>query len=259
MQQTSDGLPLPRRYAAILALSLGTSVVATDGVIINVALPTIARDLGVAPSSAVLLVTVYQLALVMLLLPFSALGARIGLRRLYQYGQLVFAVATVLCFFARSLPFLLVVRTIQALGAAATLSVSTALIRSVYPSTQLGRGMAINNVVVSSATALAPTLAGLVLLVAPWPWLFAVATPLAFFSLWLGKQSLPEPQPLKEPYDVLGALLCALTFGLIIAGLESTVHGDSPVVSLAKKYTGHCLREISSSALSRASSSVAHS
>jgi DHA2 family multidrug resistance protein-like MFS transporter len=110
--------------------------------------------------------------------------------------------------------------------------VSSALIRSIYPSTQLGRGLALNSVVVSVATAFAPSLGGLILAVAPWPWLFAVAAPFGLLSMWLGWRSLPEPSLIKEPYDVLAAVLCALTFGLIISGLESTVHGDSPVVSL---------------------------
>jgi DHA2 family multidrug resistance protein-like MFS transporter len=228
-----DGLPTPRRYLAIITVCLGTALAVIDGAIVHVALPTIARDLGVANSSAVLIVTVYQLVLVMTLLPFSALGSRIGLRRLYQYGQLAFTVATVLCFFVKSLPFLLVVRAIQALGAAAALSVSSALVRSIYPAAQLGRGMGVNSVVVSISAALAPTLGGLILAVAPWPWLFAAAAPLGVLSLILGQRVLPEPVRRDEPYDVLGAVLCALTFGLTIAGLESLVHGDSPVVSLA--------------------------
>lgn len=228
-----DGLPPPRRYFAILAVSLGTALVVIDSSIVSVALPTLARDLQVTPSSAVLVVTVYQLVLVMTLLPFSALGSRIGLRRMYQYGQLTFAIASLLCFFAKSLPFLLVVRAIQALGAAAALSVSSALIRSIYPAKQLGRGLGINNIVVSSSGAAAPTLGGLILAFAPWPWLFAAAAPLALLSIFIGRNNLPEPPREREPYDVLAALLCALTFGLVIAGLESAVHGDSPVVSLA--------------------------
>lgn len=136
-----------------------------------------------------------------------------------------------LFFFAKSLPFLLVARAIQALAAAAALSVSSALIRSTYPARQLGRGMGINSIVVASSGALAPTLGGLVLSVANWPWVFAAAAPLALTSLWLGRYALPESRRNVEPYDVLAALLCALTFGLVISGLESAVHGDSPVVS----------------------------
>lgn len=228
----NDGLPLPRRYLAILAVSAGTALVVIDSAIATVALPTIARDLKVDSSAAVLVVTVYQLVLVMTLLPFSTLGDRLGHRRLYQYGQIVFAVASALCFFANSLPFLLVVRAVQAVGAAAALSVSSALVRSIYPSNQLGRGLGVSSVVVSSSAALAPTLGGLILSVGSWPWVFAAATPFAIVSLMIGRW-LPDPEPRAESFDLLGAVLCAATFGLIISGLESAVHGDSPVVSLA--------------------------
>jgi DHA2 family multidrug resistance protein-like MFS transporter len=228
-----DGLPTPRRYLAILALVFGTALVVVDGTIVTVALPTLAHDLRVDASAAVLVVTVYQLVLVMTLLPFSALGSRIGLRRLYQIGQLMFLVSTILCFFARSLSLLLLLRAMQALGGAASLSVSSALIRSIYPARQLGRGLGINNVVVSSAGAIAPTLGGLVLSVGSWPWIFAAAAPLGLLSLLLGRRALPEPKPHDEPYDVFGAVLCALTFGLIIAGLESAVRGNPPLVATA--------------------------
>jgi DHA2 family multidrug resistance protein-like MFS transporter len=176
---------------------------------------------------------VYQLVLVMTLLPFSALGARIGLRRLYQYGQLTFCIGSVLCFFTKSLPFLLITRAAQSLGAAAALSVSSALIRSIYPHSRLGRGLALNNIIVSSSAAIAPTLGGLLLSFASWPWIFAASFPFALFSIWIGRRSLPDPVRRHDPYDVLAALLCALTFGLVIGGLESAVHGDSPIVSLA--------------------------
>ena len=228
-----DGLPTPRRYLAILAISCGTALAVIDGSVVTVALPTLAHDLGVHGSTAVLVVTVYQLVLVMTLLPFSALGSRIGLRRLYQYGQLAFLVATVLCFLARNLPFLLLVRAIQALGAAAALSVSSALIRSIYPARQLGRGLGIGNVVVSSSITFAPTLGGLVLSVASWPWIFAAASPLALLSLLIGRRALPEPLPRDDPYDVRAALLCALTFGLIISGLETAVHGGPTLIAAA--------------------------
>ena len=233
-----DGLPTPRRYLAIVAVSFGTALAVLDGSIVGVALPTLARDLRVPAASAVSIVTLYQLALIMTLLPFSALGVRIGLRRLYQYGQILFAVATLLCFFAHSLPFLIVVRVLQALGAAAALSVASAMLRSIYPARQLGSGLGINNIVVSISGALAPTLGGLILSFASWRWMFASALPLAILSLLLGRRSLPEPERRDEPYDVLGALLCALTFGLCFAGLEGLLHGDSPVIAVAVLLAG---------------------
>jgi len=207
--------------------------VVIDGAIATVALPTIARDLHVDGSEAVLVVTVYQLVLVMTMLPLSALGDRVGLKRLYQGGQLLFTIATILCFFAKSLPFLLVVRALQALGAGGVLSVMSAMIRSIYPADQLGRGLGINSVTVSIAGALAPTAGGLILAVAPWPWVFAAAAPFGILSLWLGRSALPDIPPRPGGYNLAGAVLNMVTFGLVIAGLEALVHGRSPVVSLA--------------------------
>ena len=227
-----DGLPLPRRYLAIAAMSFGSALVVIDGGVANVALPTIARDLHVDHSAVVSIVTVYQVMLVMLMLPFAGLGERIGLKRTYQAGQSIFTIATILCFFAKSLPFLLVVRAVQALGAAGVLSVASALIRQIYPAKQLGRGLGINSVVVSSSAAAAPTLGGLVLSVAPWPWVFASAVPFAIASLALGR-AIPAPEPGQSHFDVPGAIMCAAMFGLVIGGLESLVNGDSPVVSCA--------------------------
>ncbi|WP_375382872.1 MFS transporter [uncultured Sphingomonas sp.] len=227
-----DGLPLPRRYLAIAALSFGTALVIIDGGVANVALPTIAHDLHVESSAVVSIVTIYQLTLVMLMLPFAGLGERIGLKRMYQLGQTIFTIATLLCFFAKSLPFLLVVRAAQAIGAAGTLGVAAALIRQTYPARQLGRGLGVNSVIVASSAAAAPTLGGVILGVAPWPWVFASAIPFAIASLLLGR-ALPNPSPRDQRFDVVGAVLCAAMFGLVIGGLESAVHGDSPVVSAA--------------------------
>jgi DHA2 family multidrug resistance protein-like MFS transporter len=221
-----------RSIAGIAGLSFGTALVVLDGGIANVALPTIARDLGTDGSAAVLIVTVYQLVLVMALLPLSAVGDRIGMRRLYLGGLVVFAAASLLAFFANSLPFLLVVRMLQALGAGATLSVTSAMLRSLYTARRLGRGLGFNSIVVSSAAALAPTAGGIILGFARWPWLFATAAPLALLALGLGR-FLPDPPPNAEPFDFTGALLSATTFGLVIGGLESGVHRGSPVVSMA--------------------------
>jgi len=181
----------------------------------------------------VLVVTIYQLMMVMLLLPFSALGDRIGIKRFYQAGQLVFTIATVLCFFAKSLPFLLVVRALQAIGAAAVQSVMSAMIRAIYPVDRLGRGLGLNGVVVSVAGAIAPSVGGMIISYLSWPWVFAVGAPFGILSLILGRTTLPDIPAHRGGYNLLGAVLSVLSFGLLIAGLEALVHGNSPVVSLA--------------------------
>lgn len=131
-----------------------------DGALPNVALPTIAQELNIDSASAIMLVSVTQLVLVMALLPMSALGGRIGLRKLYQLGLCLFLASALLCFYAPNFPLLLAARALQALGAAAALSVATALLRSIYPTSRLGRGIGINTVIVASSGGIAPILGG---------------------------------------------------------------------------------------------------
>jgi DHA2 family multidrug resistance protein-like MFS transporter len=185
-------LPKPRIYVAVAAVSCGTLVTSIDGTIATIALPTLSRDLHVQPSAAVLVVTVYNLILMMTLLPFSALGQRVGLRKSYNYGLSMFAVATGFCFFAHSLFFLVLVRALQAVGCAAASSVSSAQIRNIYTLSRLGRGLSLNTVIAASASSLAPTVGGAILGVASWPWLFAAVAPFALLAVLLGHKSLPE-------------------------------------------------------------------
>ncbi|GAA0280559.1 MFS transporter [Alteraurantiacibacter aestuarii] len=228
MTDEHHGLPKPRRWWAIIAISFGTSLLVLDGAIANVALPTIARDLGVTNSVVTNVVTVYQLVLVMLLLPFSSLGDRMGHRRLYQYGQGVFMAASALCLFADSFAVLLVLRAVQAVGAAMALSVSAAMLRQIYPAKNLGAGLGVNSVIVASSAALAPTLGGYIVGNAHWQLVFVAAVPLAIISLLLGR-ALPEPEPREGRLQWISASWSAVTMLLVIGGLQLGTHGNAPI------------------------------
>lgn len=221
-----DGLPQPRRAWAIAAISFGTALLVIDGAIANVALPTIARDLGVGNAMVTNVVTAYQLVLVMVLLPFASLGDRIGHRKLYQIGQVLFMAASALCLFADSLAGLLVLRALQAMGAGMALSVSAAMVRQIYPARKLGTGMGVNSVTVASSAALAPTLGGYIVAHAPWEWVFVAAAPLAIVSLLMGR-ALPEPRPMQREAQWLSGLWSALTMLLLIGGMQVATHGDA--------------------------------
>ena len=223
-----DGLPGSRRWGAIAAICFGTALLVIDGSIANVALPTIARDLGVTNSVVTNVVTVYQLVLVMLLLPFSSLGDRIGHRRLYQRGQALFLVTSALCLFVTDFAVLLLLRAIQAVGAAMALSVSAAMLRQIYPSNKLGTGMGINSVIVASSAALAPTMGGYIVGHLPWQFVFFAPAPLAIVSLLLGRW-LPEPEPQPRKPERLSGVWSALTMLLVIGGLQLATHGDAVI------------------------------
>jgi DHA2 family multidrug resistance protein-like MFS transporter len=232
-----DGLPLPRRYWAIVAISFGTALFVIDGAIANVAMPTIARELDVSNAAVTNVVTVYQLVLVMVLLPFSNIGDRIGLRRLYQMGQVVFLLASAVVLLIDNFPLLLVARAGQALGAGMALSVSAAILREIYPARSLGSGMGINSVVVASSSALAPTLGGWIVAHFEWHWVFVAAVPAALISLLLGR-SLPEPVKVEREHEVLSGVWSAITVLLLIGGIQIATHGGTLVPGLALSLAG---------------------
>ena len=98
-----DGLPIPRRYWSAAAIWLALSMAVLDGSIANVALPTIAHDLGASAATSVWIVNAYQLTITVLLLPLAALGDRCGYRFIYIPGLALFTLGSVGCAFSDSL------------------------------------------------------------------------------------------------------------------------------------------------------------
>lgn len=216
---TADGVPTPTRYLAISSVSIGALLVMIDSSIAAVALPTIAQAFDIPASKSVLVITVYQLVLAATIIPFSALGDRVGQRRLFLSAFAVFAIAASACLLAQSFAALLVIRAVQALCSAAALSVLFGLIRSIYPARLLGRGLGLNTLSAAGGGALAPAAGGLILTFAPWPWVFAAGAPLAVLTLLAGR-SLPELRVQKHHrFDLMGSALCAATLGLAVVGL----------------------------------------
>ena len=149
-----EGLPVPARYWSALTVWLALTMAVLDGAIANVALPTIARELSAAPASSIWVVNGYQLAIVVSLLPLAALGEKIGYRRVFLAGVVVFTVGSAGCALSHTLATLIATRVVQGLGAAAIMSVNGALVRFTYPARHLGRGIGFNALVVSAAAAL---------------------------------------------------------------------------------------------------------
>lgn len=217
-----DGLPARERLRALLVIILGIVMAVLDGTIVNLALPDIARELNAAPAQSIWVVNAYQVATLALLLPLATLGDIIGYRRVYLAGMAVFTLASLLCALADSLTTLALARVLQGLGAAGLMSVNTALVRLIYPKHLLGRGIAINSLVVATASVAGPSIAAGILSVGSWPWLFALNVPFGLMSLWWGRKALPENTAKAEslklsPVDVV---LNALMFGLVFLGAD---------------------------------------
>ncbi|TFY97111.1 MFS transporter [Ramlibacter humi] len=201
---------------------LGIAVSVIDSSIVNLALPDITRDLGASASASVWVVTAYQLAILGLLLPFAGLGERLGYRRVYLGGLGLFTLSSLACAAAVNLPMLITSRAVQGIGAAGMMAVNAALVRLIYPARMLGRGIALNSVVVATSSVAGPSVAAAVLSVASWPWLFAVNLPLGLLVLWLGRRSLPHSaRHAAGPLRLADAALNILMFSLVFLGADT--------------------------------------
>jgi DHA2 family multidrug resistance protein-like MFS transporter len=191
MKQTTTAPPAGLHGAALrwatLATLMATFLGNLDASIANVALPSIAASLGTGAAGTVWVVNAYQLAFAAAVLPLSALGERIGYKRVFVAGLAIFTLASLLCALAPSLPLLVAARVLQGLGGACTSTIVPALLRLVYPPKQVGTGIGYLALTVASSA--------------------------------LAARILPASPGLPRPFDAVGALLNAMALALLIIGV----------------------------------------
>ncbi len=217
--------------AAVAAVLAAVVLAVLDTAIANVALPTIARALQVTPGASVWIITAYQTALVMGLLPCAALGETFGQRRVFAGGIALFTTASVLCAVSPSLGWLVAARFIQGLGAAAIMALGVALLRLVVPHRQLGAAIGWNALAVALSSAAGPTIGAAMLSVASWPWLFALNLPLGG-AVFLATRALPDATGTSRSPDWISVALNGGAFASLVIGAELLVMERVPAVAL---------------------------
>jgi MFS transporter, DHA2 family, multidrug resistance protein len=230
--EASDGLANPQRLLAFSTLAMAITMAVLDGTIVTVALPTMARQFAVAPENAIWIVNAFQLAVTVSLLPLAALGDMFGYRRVYWWGLALFTVASLACAMAPTFAMLTLARLVQGLGAAGIMSVNIALIRFIYPHARLGQGVGNMAVVVAVGTAGSPSVAAAILSVASWHWLFLINVPIGIVALIMAARTLPATPRAAGRLDLQSVVLNALTFGLVIAGVNGIGQGGNPSLAL---------------------------
>jgi len=219
-----DGLPPRQRLLAIATVVLGLSIAVLDGSIANLALPVMATDLKASDADAIWVINSYQIAMAVCLLPLASLGEVIGYRRVYLGGLFLFTLASLACAASGDMLQLSLARVLQGLGAAGILSVNTALIRFIYPARQLGRAIGYNALVAGTGNALGPTVAGVILHLGSWHWLFLINIPLGLAALAVGSRALPFNPLSARRFDRQSALLCMAFIGLLLYTIDAIGH-----------------------------------
>ncbi|MFL6671737.1 MAG: MFS transporter [Massilia sp.] len=230
-QTARRGLEGPALRWAALAILSGTFLGNLDASIANVALPAIAADLGSTAAAAVWIVNAYQLAFAAAVLPLASLGERFGYKQVFIAGLAIFTLASVLCALAPNLPLLVAARVLQGLGGACVSTIVPALLRTVYPPSQVGAGIGYLALTVASSAALGPTAAAGILSVAGWRWLFGINIPIGLLAIAMAARILPPTAGAPRPFDAAGALLNVVALTLLIVGVGGL--GDPQAKALA--------------------------
>ncbi len=211
--------PTPWRAVAIAAVLTAMTLVVLDAGMTNLALPTIANALGATPALAVLVVTAYQTALLVALLPCAALGERFGYRPVFTLGALLFILASGLCAIAPSLAWLVAARALQGLGGATIMALGVPLLRFSVAPQRLGAAIGWNALTVALASSAGPGVGALILSHAQWPWLYALNIPLGVAVL-LACRQLPRTPAGSHRLDLISMGLSGGMFGGLFIGAQ---------------------------------------
>ncbi len=235
--------PVNRSPSAVLAsTSLAVFAVLLDTTILFVAFPSIRADFSsVSPSTLSWVLNSYTIVFAALLIPAGRLADRIGRRRTFLTAVVIFTTASMLCGLAPTVGLLVAARVLQAVGAAALVPASLALILQTFPRERVPVAVAIWGAVGAVAAAAGPTLGALVVEHLGWRWAFFINLPVGIVSITLGRRVLPEgrestPGRLPDPIGVvlLAAGMALLAFAIVKTddwGWASTTFAATVAVS----------------------------
>ena len=216
--------PDPRRWWTLLALAVSVLVLGVDNTILNVALPTIERDLDASTGALQWIVDSYLLVFAGLLLTMGSLGDRFGRRRALMLGLVLFGVASTAAAFATSSDMLIAARGAMGIGGALIMPATLSILTNVFPREEQGKAIGVWAGVFGLGVAIGPTGGGLLLEHFDWGAVFLVNVPIIAAALLACARLVPESRdPATPPIDVPGAALS-------IVGLTALVYGviDAP-------------------------------
>jgi MFS transporter, DHA2 family, multidrug resistance protein len=221
-------------WVGFSAVSVGTLMATLDSSIVNVALPTLTRELGASFAGVAWIVSAYLLVIAAALLTAGRLGDLLGHRRVYVGGLLLFTVGSALCGAAPSLATLVAARAVQALGASATMAMGPAVVTAIFPPQRRGRALGATASVVALGLTLGPPLGGVIVQALSWRWIFLVNLPVGVLGATWAARVLPSWRPERtQRLDRAGAVLLAVALAAGVAAVESAPAGVGRAGALA--------------------------
>lgn len=222
-----------KKWFILAAVAISTFLSTIDGSIVNVALPTLVRELDSSFAMAQWVILAYLLTQTILLLTVGRLGDMLGKKPLYTTGIAIFTVGSFLCAMAPTIHWLIGFRIVQAVGAAMALALGMAIVTEAFPAEERGKALGLFGTVVSVGIVVGPTMGGLILETMTWRWIFFVNLPVGLLGIYLALRYIPRGLPTgSQRFDFPGAitlglsllaLLLALTWGQQIGFTDSRI------------------------------------
>jgi EmrB/QacA subfamily drug resistance transporter len=213
-----------RKWWTLGAVSFGLFMVMLDNTVVNVALPTIGRELGVGISELEWVVNAYTLTFAVLMLVGGKLADLLGRRRFFMAGLVLFTLSSLACGLAPSAGFLIGARAVQGVGAALLSPATLSIITATFPREERGTAIGIWAGVSAMGVAVGPLIGGLLTEHASWSWVFFINVPVGAVALAAAPALVRESKDdsIERRLDlpavaVSGAALFALTYALIEA------------------------------------------
>ena len=226
-----------KRGWTLAIVSIGLFMVVLDNLVVNVALPSIHRDLGASIQALEWTVNAYVLAYAVLLLTGAALGDRLGRKRMFMAGISLFTISSAAAALAPSIGALIAARAAQGVGAAIATPLTLTLLADAFPPAQRGVALGVWSGISGVAVALGPLVGGAVVQLSSWHWIFWINVPIGAVLVPLAAARLTESYGPERGLDVRGLVLASSgLFGLVYGLVRSQSLGwTSPevVISLA--------------------------
>jgi len=211
------------RWLSLVILCTGFLLIVVDMTIVNVALPSIGRDLRFTESGLAWVVNAYLVAFAGLLLLAGRLADLVGGKRVFLVGLVVFTTASFVCGLAGSQPVLIAARFVQGIGGALSSAVILAMIVTMFPERgDQAKAFGVFSFVASAGASVGLVAGGVITQIVSWHWIFFVNVPLGIVTVTLAHRLLPGDRGagLAEGADVLGA---ALVTGSLMLGVYAIV------------------------------------
>ena len=211
---------MAHRWKVLAVTSIGLFMASLDLFIVNIAFPDLSRSFDDASlSSLSWVLNGYAIVFAALLVPAGRIADRIGRKRVFVGGLLLFVTASALCAVSPSIPFLVGARVLQAVGGAMMIPTTLGLILPAFPPEQRALAIGIWSAVGGVAAALGPPLGG-ILVQLSWHWIFLVNVPTGLIAAVIGWRVLEEVRaPEDGRPDLLGAAMLALGIGVLTLGI----------------------------------------